>query len=121
MYASFKLLRQQDDIGVFLVCMEGVPGAIRQCISRTRGSREVLIMRRLRKRPCQHVCFPMSLVLATSRTAMGNLPDYDREHASGVTGQQRMFTPPSHLILPLSFYNCHTTINMYQHEFSFKF
>lgn len=67
MYASFKLLRQQDDIGVFLVCMEGVPGAIRQCISRTRGSREVLIMRRLRKRPCQHVCFPLSLVLETSR------------------------------------------------------
>lgn len=57
------MLRQQDDIGVFLVCMEGVPGAIRQCISRTRGSREVLIMRRLRKIPCQQACFPLSLVL----------------------------------------------------------
>uniref|UniRef100_K1R6E7 Uncharacterized protein n=1 Tax=Magallana gigas TaxID=29159 RepID=K1R6E7_MAGGI len=30
-------------------------------------------------------------------------PDYDKEHTVGVTGQQRMITPPTHLILPLRF------------------
>lgn len=63
----FKLLKQQDASGVFLVYMEGVPGAIRQCIPRTHRRGEVLIMRRLMKRPCHHMGFPVSLVLATSR------------------------------------------------------
>uniref|UniRef100_K1PAB0 Uncharacterized protein n=1 Tax=Magallana gigas TaxID=29159 RepID=K1PAB0_MAGGI len=29
--------------------------------------------------------------------------DYDKEHLAGATGQQRMLTPPWHLILPQSF------------------
>lgn len=29
-------------------------------------------------------------------------PDYDREDTAGGIGQQRMLTPPKHLILPLS-------------------
>lgn len=31
------------------------------------------------------------------------IPDYDKEHTGGVTGQQRMPIPPWHLILPQSF------------------
>lgn len=68
-------LLKQDDSDVFLIYMEGEPGAMRTCISHTHGRLEVLIMRRLRKRPCQNMGFPLSLVLATSRghaTAMDN-------------------------------------------------
>lgn len=60
-------LLKQDDSDVFLIYMERVPGAIRQCVSYTHGRPVVLIMRRLRKRPCQNMGFPLSLVLATSR------------------------------------------------------
>lgn len=32
-----------------------------------------------------------------------HFPDYHKEHTAGLTGQQRMLTPPWHLILPLLF------------------
>lgn len=60
-------LLKQDDSDVFLIYMEGEPGAMRTCISHTHGRLEVLIMRRQRKRPCQNMGFPLSLVLSTSR------------------------------------------------------
>uniref|UniRef100_K1QC24 Uncharacterized protein n=1 Tax=Magallana gigas TaxID=29159 RepID=K1QC24_MAGGI len=36
------------------------------------------------------------------KTFPGFFPDYEKEHTAGVTFQQRMLTPPRHMIIPLS-------------------
>uniref|UniRef100_K1P6K7 Uncharacterized protein n=1 Tax=Magallana gigas TaxID=29159 RepID=K1P6K7_MAGGI len=46
--------------------------------------------------------FVMPIVAQLSDVAHGLVPNYDKEHTVGVTGQQRMLTPPRHLFLPLS-------------------
>lgn len=96
----FKLLKQQDDSGVFLVYMEGVPGAIRQCIPRTHRRGEVLIMRRLMKRPCHHMGFPVSLVLATSRRQQQWVTAYNKKDSVYKFVRQLLalpFLPPEHI------------------------
>uniref|UniRef100_K1QQF0 Cytosolic Fe-S cluster assembly factor NBP35 n=1 Tax=Magallana gigas TaxID=29159 RepID=K1QQF0_MAGGI len=47
----------------------------------------------------------IGLAIINHRNVYGffGFPDYDKEHTAGVTGQQRMLTPPWQLILSLIF------------------
>lgn len=41
------------------------------------------------------------------------MPNFDKDHTAGATGQQMILTPSRHLILPLSFRrSCCTTLNL---------
>lgn len=45
--------------------------------------------------------FPTYCLVFISVLGYFRFPYYDKEQTEGVTGQQRMLTPPRHLILPL--------------------